>query len=165
MKRQDLVFLAALTALSALYLAPKKHDALNIHGVEPGMTREQVNQRLGTPTITGENASYGTPWLATVVFEKDRAVRIRGQQLSRGPRPLADRAQNKESMAEQLGPPLATRSHPSWRGDCPETQCDYAEGLTVTYRYGKNLDGRRYGNALFELTTSSSGSPPRHPPP
>lgn len=165
MKRRDLVFLAALTALSALYLAPKKHDALNIHGIEPGMTREQVKQRLGTPTLTGENASYGTPWLASVTYQNGIATRVRGQQLSRGPRRLADRSQSKEKMAEQLGPPLATRSHPSWRADCPETQSDYAEGLTVTYRYGKNLDGTRYGNALFELTTSDSGSPPRHPPP
>ncbi|MBN9419434.1 hypothetical protein ABS71_17080 [bacterium SCN 62-11] len=152
MKRPDLLLLACLTALSAFWLAPRP-QALNIHGVQPGMTLEEVNRRLGPPTMNQGTASYGTPWLASVVFDKGRAVQVCGRQLARGQQLLGAPGLSNETVAERLGKPLATRSHPSWRGDCPETQSDYGEGLTVTYRYGKNLDGSRYGNPLFQLSS------------
>lgn len=179
MKRQDLLILASLIALAGLCTASKpvpkadglepvatpkvkptpstqkKVNPLSIAGIQLGMSVEEINRRLGKPKFEKGVALYGNPWVATVSFEKGAAVWIRGDKVYRNGKLLAKEGLSNEEVAQRLGKPFASWSNGAWCGNCAETEKDYADGLTVTYRLGMMLDGVPFGNVSFDLVDST----------
>ena len=95
--------------------------SLTIHGVRPGMSRQQIEKIL-IPVNHNLTSIYlyrpCSPNLITVYYHGNLAYRIRGRnQVEQSGRPFLDDALSQEELRKQLGPPACVETNGDWRYD------------------------------------------------